>query len=310
MLYAEWRALGIRAYGDWETALRRLTPTARRRLAAGVRMPRTTMVAASSPFIKQCVEFARALEARPPPLRKEPSAESGLRRVEPASTLHADNAEPPADVEPEPQLASEGSDHGPEPEPEPLALDRHDDGRRSPDWLHRRATPKATQSDKEVADLSRTPGVPRSGVASSLGASRRATSVIVRPVARLGPDGHVGVLAHTNVELLNTVIKDKTGAEWSPGAHDKLRVQPLLAHYHSDGRPEQELSADNPEAIIRVIGLAELTASEAGLTLSDRRKADGSLQTLADTLQRDPAAVTSLTQGERAPVKIDWHDRQ
>ena len=100
MLYAEWRALGIRAYGDWETALRRLTPTARRRLAAGVRMPRTTMVAASSPFIKQCVEFARALEARPPPLRKEPSAEDGLRRVEPASTLHADNAEPTADMEP------------------------------------------------------------------------------------------------------------------------------------------------------------------------------------------------------------------
>ena len=67
-----------------------------------------------------------------------------------------------------------------------------------------RATPKATQSDMEVADLSRTPGVPRSGVASSLGVSRRATSVIVRPVARLGPDGHVGVLAHTNVELLGT----------------------------------------------------------------------------------------------------------
>ena len=29
---------------------------------------------------------------------------------------------------------------------------------------------------------------------------------------------------------------------------------------------------------------------------------------LADTLQRDPAAVPSLTQGEQAPVKIDWCD--
>ena len=189
-----------------------------------------------------------------------------------------------------------------------MVLDRHDDGRRSPDWLHRRAAPKAAKPGTEAADSGRTPGVPRSGIASSLGVSRRATSVIVRPVARLGPDGHVGVLAHTNVELLNTVIKDKTGAEWSPGAHDKLRVQPLLAHYHSDGSPEQELSADNPEAISRVIGLAELTASEAGLTLSDRRKADGSLQTLADTLQGDPAAFPSLTQGEQAPVKIDWCD--
>eukprot|EP01045_Picozoa_sp_COSAG04_P016894 COSAG04_NODE_1451_length_6686_cov_13.172435_9_plen_94_part_00 len=44
------------------------------------------------------------------------------------------------------------------------------------------------------------------------------------------------------------------------------------------------------------------------LTLSDRRKADGSLQTLAETLEQDPSAVLLLTQGERAPVKIDWHD--
>ena len=35
-------------------------------------------------------------------------------------------------------------------------------------------------------------------------------------------------------------------------------MQPLLAHYHSDGSPEQEPSADNPAAIIRIIGLAEL----------------------------------------------------
>ena len=105
----------------------------------------------------------------------------------------------------------------------------------------------------------------------------------MRPVARLGPDGHVGVLAHTNVELLNTVIKDKTGAEWSPGAHDKLRVQPLLAHYHSDGSPEQELSAGDPEAVIRVIGLAEITASEAGLTLSDRRRARGNTRAIDGT---------------------------
>ena len=64
MMYAEWRALGIRSYGDWEAALRKLAPAAGRRLAVGVRMPRSTMVAASSPFIKQCVEFARALEQR------------------------------------------------------------------------------------------------------------------------------------------------------------------------------------------------------------------------------------------------------
>ena len=59
MLYAEWRALGIRAYGDWETALRRLAPTVRRRLASGVRMPRTTMVASSSPFILKTMRGIR-----------------------------------------------------------------------------------------------------------------------------------------------------------------------------------------------------------------------------------------------------------
>ena len=141
-----------------------------------------------------------------------------------------------------------------------------------------------------------------------MGVRGRSTSVVVRPVARLGPDGQAGVLAHTNVELLNTVIKEPTGAEWSPGAHDKLRVQPLLAHYHSDGSPEQELSADNPDAVIRVIGLAELAVSEAGLTLSDRRHDDGSLQTLAETLAQDPSALHPLLEGEQAPVKIDWHD--
>ena len=81
-----------------------------------------------------------------------------------------------------------------------------------------------------------------------------------------------------------------------------------LAHYHSDGSPEQELSADNPAAVIRVIGLAELAVSEAGLTLSDRRHDDGSLQTLAETLAQDPSALHALLGGEQAPVKIDWHD--
>eukprot|EP01045_Picozoa_sp_COSAG04_P005343 COSAG04_NODE_247_length_18901_cov_4.971014_3_plen_133_part_00 len=56
--YSEWRALKIRSFGGWETEIRHLPAAIRRRLAFGVRMPRPTMVAQSSPFIKQCVEFA------------------------------------------------------------------------------------------------------------------------------------------------------------------------------------------------------------------------------------------------------------
>ena len=47
--YSEWRALKIRSFGDWETEIRHLPAAVRRRLAFGVRMPRPTMVAPSSP---------------------------------------------------------------------------------------------------------------------------------------------------------------------------------------------------------------------------------------------------------------------
>ena len=50
-----------------------------------------------------------------------------------------------------------------------------------------------------------------------------------------------------------------------------------------------------------------MAVSEAGLTLSDRRHDDGSLQTLAETLAQDPSALHTLLEGEQAPVKIDWH---
>ena len=87
------------------------------------------------------------------------------------------------------------------------------------------ATPAPAQSEGEA--IPQPPHEPRT------------YTIVVRPVARMGPDGGVGVLAHTEVELLTDVVREDSGFEWSPGAHDRLRLQPLQVKITTDGMTER-----------------------------------------------------------------------
>ena len=83
----------------------------------------------------------------------------------------------------------------------------------------------------------------------------------------------------------------------------------LLAPYHSDGSPEQELSRNNPTSLLKVIELAEVTIAEAGLTLSAGRDEEGKLEPLAQTTanhEEDVAVLRELIEGLDAPFRIGW----
>ena len=117
------------------------------------------------------------------------------------------------------------------------------------------------------------------------------------------------MLAHANVQLINTRITEMNGVEWSPSAGEKLCLQPLLAPYHSDGSPEQELSRNNPTSLLKVIELAEVTIAEAGLTLSAGRDEEGKLEPLAKTTANqevDVAVLQELIEGLDAEPLFSW----
>ena len=223
--------------------------------------------------VRRCVEFARTLESQASPRTELEEAQS------------MDTAEP----EPEPSPQGAGPDS----------------------WLHRQESIQHKRPEVEPPEPTPTVGTAEPRSSQQPNSPIKTTCVIVRPVARAGPDGSAAVLAHANVQLINTRITEINGVEWSPSAGEKLCLQPLLAPYHSDGSPEQELSRNNPASLLKVIELAEITIAEAGLTLSAGRDGDGKLEPLAKSTanqEDDIAVLRELIEGLDAPFRIDWHE--
>ena len=71
-------------------------------------------------------------------------------------------------------------------------------------------------------------------------------------------DGAGAGAADDRQRALHNATHEMNGVEWSPSAGEKLCLQPLLAPYHSDGSPEQELSRSNPASLLKVIELRQL----------------------------------------------------